>query len=40
MVEIALAACIAVAVLVLEARRLRAFLRDLGARWLHAFMSL
>jgi hypothetical protein len=40
MVETALAACIALAVLVLQARRLREFLRDLSARWLHVFMSL
>lgn len=38
--EIALAASVAVAAVVFEVRRLRAFLREFGARWSQVFMSL
>lgn len=39
-VPLAIAGCVAGAALVIEVRRLRAFLREVDERWRHAFMSL
>lgn len=39
-VELTVAACVAIAAVVFEVRRLRAFARDVNERWRHLFMSL
>jgi hypothetical protein len=39
-VQITVAACVAIAAVVFEVRRLRAFARDLNERWRHLFMGL
>jgi hypothetical protein len=36
---LAAAGCVAVTALVIEVRRLRAFVRDVKRRWRHAFMG-